>query len=439
MKAVEKQSYRPDIDGLRAVAVLPVVLFHVFPRYLPGGFVGVDIFFVISGFLISSIIFEQLKAGTFSIVEFYARRVRRLFPALMIVLAAVFTVGWWLQFPEEFQRTGQQIVASAGFIANIYFWQHSNYFAPAANTYPLLHIWSLGVEEQFYVAWPLALLVLARRPEIHRTDDRSHIFWITCTQHHISWACCVLPTLHTRLGIDVGGRGGLVLPQLSPRRPSSEIFAIFGLALIAAAVIFLRETDSYPGWRALVPTTGTALIIWCGSTLLMSRALVLIGLISYPIYLWHWPAFWLARETGHLQNAGGIIVVVCAAIALAWLTFALVERPIRRGWRPTATFAPLMTSGIVVAIMGAAIAIDGVPGRWPAGLNALTSFKFDENAIYRIKRCHLLLDQRPEEFAPECFTNQQAGPTIVLWGDWLPPRFILAFRRSWARGTTLRN
>ena len=255
---------------------------------------------------------------------------------------------------------------------------------------------------------------------ISRAGDHSYFFWITCEhQHHIlrSWPCRILLALHTRLGIDVGGGLAWYSRSYPLHRPTSEALAIFGLALIAAAVIFLHEADSYPGWRALVPTMGAALVIWCGSTLISSRILVAIGLISYPIYLWHWPALWVARETGQLQNTGGRIVVISAAIALAWLTFVFVERPIRSGWRPTATFAPLITSAIVVAIMGAAISIDGVPSRWPAGLNALTSYKFDENAIYRIKRCHLLLDQRPEEFAPECFTNQQAGPTVVLWGD----------------------
>src|ERR1700730_13758457 len=155
--------YRPDIDGLRAIAVLPVVAFHAFPQIFPGGFVGVDVFFVISGFLISQIIFHELHAKSFSLRGFYARRVRRLFPALMVVLAAILAAGWWALLPVELIRLGQQVVTSVAFVANLYLWFQARYFDPAANTYPLLHLWSLGVEEQFYIFWPLLLWFASKR------------------------------------------------------------------------------------------------------------------------------------------------------------------------------------------------------------------------------------------------------------------------------------
>lgn len=153
--------YRADIDGLRALAVVGVVAFHAFPELLPGGFAGVDVFFVISGYLISGIIFDEVARGSFSLATFYSRRVRRLFPALIIVLASVAACSWFVLLPASLDMLGQQIVAGSAFLANFYFWLQSGYFSPDAHTLPLLHLWSLGVEEQFYIFWPVAVVLLA--------------------------------------------------------------------------------------------------------------------------------------------------------------------------------------------------------------------------------------------------------------------------------------
>ena len=157
-------SYKPDIDGLRALAVLAVIAFHGFPEYVAGGFVGVDVFFVISGFLISGIILDESRVGIFSLQRFYARRVRRIFPALLFVLVVSLLAGWWLLLPNDFERLGKQLAASAVFVSNFYLWFQSSYFSPDARTFPLLHLWSLGVEEQFYIVWPLIIMALRRRP-----------------------------------------------------------------------------------------------------------------------------------------------------------------------------------------------------------------------------------------------------------------------------------
>ena len=155
--------YRRDIDGLRAVAVLAVVAFHAFPNWVKGGFIGVDVFFVISGYLISTIIFESLDKGTFSFSEFYARRIKRIFPALIIVLVACFTFGWFALFPHEYKQLGEHIAAGAGFLSNIVLWKDAGYFDNAADTKPLLHLWSLGIEEQFYIVWPFLLWISWKR------------------------------------------------------------------------------------------------------------------------------------------------------------------------------------------------------------------------------------------------------------------------------------
>src|SRR5215467_4985312 len=172
--------YRADIDGLRGISVLAVVAFHAFPDLAPGGFVGVDVFFVISGFLISGIIFDEMRSGTFSLRSFYARRIRRIFPALVLVLAATAIAGWWILLPQDMLRLGKQLLASAAFVANLYFWFQSGYFAPDAHSVPLLHLWSLGVEEQFYIVWPLLLLIGWWRGW--------NLFWIALTLAVISFS-----------------------------------------------------------------------------------------------------------------------------------------------------------------------------------------------------------------------------------------------------------
>jgi peptidoglycan/LPS O-acetylase OafA/YrhL len=175
--------YRSDIDGLRAVAVLSVVVFHAFPDWLQGGFIGVDIFFVISGYLISTILFENLERGTFSFQEFYVRRIKRIFPALLLVLVACLVFGWFALYPDEYQQLGTHLAAGAGFLANFIFWGESGYFDNAADTKPLLHLWSLGIEEQFYIVWPLLLWLAWKRKINHAGHDAIGCMPVFCAQH----------------------------------------------------------------------------------------------------------------------------------------------------------------------------------------------------------------------------------------------------------------
>jgi peptidoglycan/LPS O-acetylase OafA/YrhL len=421
--------YNPIFDGLRAVAVLPVVMFHALPGYAPGGFVGVDVFFVISGFLISGVIFDGVSRKSFTLRAFYAARIRRIFPALLVMLAAVFVAGWCLLFPIDMIRLGHQIVASAAFASNIYFWCQAGYFSPDATTYPLLHLWSLGVEEQFYLVWPLAIVLLWRRswailPAIVivgaasfavslLTEDRAAAFYLPVCR---AWELML-------------GAGLAWLMRDGTRRFAPNLLdaaAIAGLVLILGSIVFIHESDPYPGWRALVPTIGACLVLWSGSgsrvvaPLLSWRPLVFVGLISYPLYMWHWPVFWIARTVGSLDlSLERAALLVAISFALAWATFVLVEKPIRFGlaWSRPAIPIWLAAALVIVALIGQGSAVNGFPGRWPPEVITLLTYKFDE-ASFRIGKCHLKPEQGPSDFSSECFSNHEAGGRhVVLWGD----------------------
>lgn len=358
--------YRPDIDGLRAVAVLSVVFFHAFPEVLKGGFIGVDIFFVISGYLISSILFGSLKRGTFSFREFYTRRILRIFPALVVVLAVCWFIGWLALLPDEFRQLGKHMAGGAGFVSNLLFWQEAGYFDTSAETKPLLHLWSLGVEEQFYIIWPcLLLLAWKRRIDALKMavciiagsfavnvytvqTDAVQAFYSPLSRFWELVAGGSLAYLKQHM-IPVGQRVGLGLSSLfglfTARRPPvvspillHNCLAVLGLLLISGAAIFIDRKMLFPGFWAILPTLGACLIIAAGPLalvnrlLLSSRPMVAVGLISYPLYLWHWPllSFAAIMETG--TPAYGVrITAVVLAVVLAWLTYACIERPIRFG------------------------------------------------------------------------------------------------------------
>jgi peptidoglycan/LPS O-acetylase OafA/YrhL len=358
----QKSDYRPDIDGLRAIAVLSVLVYHAFPSLIQGGFVGVDIFFVISGFLISKHIWEELGAGTFSIKTFYARRVRRIFPALAVVLLACLVMGWVILTPGEYEQLGKHVVAGAAFLSNIVFWKESGYFDNAADTKPLLHLWSLGIEEQFYIVWPLLLA----------------FFWRY--SRHFGWALLGIIGISLAYSMVVVNRDvvadfyspltrfwelalGAALTYVVGRNPapdqlSRSYISVIGFSLIMAAVIILDSDFAFPGAWALLPTLGAACLIyagedaWLNRQLLSRRLLVWIGLISYPLYLWHWPLLSFARimESGTPSIEVRFWLVV-ASFVLAWMTYRFLERPIRS--RPRSRHIALILC-LTVFLLGAA-------------------------------------------------------------------------------------
>jgi peptidoglycan/LPS O-acetylase OafA/YrhL len=372
----DKLVYRPDIDGLRALAVVGVLIFHAFPGALRGGFTGVDIFFVISGFLITRIIAGEAAQGHFSIAAFYGRRIQRIFPALLLVMACCVAFGWFALFPDELKMLGKHVFGGSAFLSNIFLWREVGYFDTAAETKPLLHLWSLGIEEQFYVAWPLLILWAAPRRKILLCAGilaalsfalnvggirafPSATFYLPAARAWELLAGALLACAGTVTSL--GDRAS---------KRQLDLISLLGLLMIALSYGLISKDHAFPGWWALLPVAGAVLLIAAGphgavNRVLASKPLVGIGLISYPLYLWHWPLLSFAQivESGTPSAAlRGAAVVL--AVLLAWATWRLLERPLR-GWRtPRARVAILSAAMVAVAAGGALLyARDGLPQR----------------------------------------------------------------------------
>lgn len=378
-----KGFYRPDIDGMRALAVLAVVAFHYSPANFPGGFIGVDIFFVISGYLITGILVKAIEENEFStfrglLLDFYQRRIRRIFPSLILVLIACLVIGWLVLFSSEYERLGKYVAAGAGYVENFVLWNESGYFDHASIDKTLLHLWSLSVEEQFYIAWPLLLWAITRRHWpllrsiglIATTTFVLNISLVFSGHTTHAFYSPVSRTWELMVGawLAVGHRHGL--PWLS-RWSSAQSWG--GVALIAAGLALIQPISAFPGFWALLPVLGTALIVNAGPNtflngrLLSWRPAVWVGLISYPLYLWHWALLSLAvivfgDNNPTFRHASRLVLVV-VSILLAWLSYRYFENPIRRSRRGftglglTIAVATLGLAGL--AVYGAA----GVPDR----------------------------------------------------------------------------
>jgi peptidoglycan/LPS O-acetylase OafA/YrhL len=338
-----KPKYRSDIDGLRAVAVLLVVGFHAFPGLIKGGYIGVDIFFVISGFLISSIIIKNLELGSFSFLEFYNRRIRRIFPALILVLFSCAIAGWYLISQGEYAHLGKDITGGAGFVSNFVLWSESGYFDRASDSKPLLHLWSLGIEEQFYILWP-PMLWFAWKKRWNMTSVTIAILLLSFSLNVAFIQIYPVGTFYSPMTRFWELLLGAALVRFADRRMNltghgahiQHALGILGILAIAAAAATLDKEKPFPGWWAILPTMGAALIIYAGPQSWISRwflsnpVMVWVGLISYPLYLWHWPLLSFMRITGVLSDPDRIgAVAVIAAFGLAWLTYRFVEKPIR--------------------------------------------------------------------------------------------------------------
>lgn len=369
--------YRPDIDGLRALAVLSVVLYHAFPLVVRGGYVGVDIFFVISGYLISSILFADFAKNKFSLAGFYGRRIRRIFPALALCLAAVLAYGFVGLMPSELEQLGKQVFFGAGFLSNIALWSESGYFDNVATCKPLLHLWSLGVEEQFYIVWPM-LLWLATRLKAKMGRLLVGLFLasfainIALSVSNISDDFYLPMSRFWELlaGAGLAWKGGEV--SLSPKARSWLSAA--GLAALLASVLLFYPAMRFPGWPALLPVAGAVAVILAGPEtpvnrlVFSNRAAVSIGLISYPLYIWHWPLISYAYvvRLGKGPTPLMAAALVAGSILLAWLTYRLVERPIRFGEHRHGRTQMLAGAVALLGLFGLGIWISGgFPQRFP--------------------------------------------------------------------------
>ena len=353
-----EQGYRPDVDGLRAVAILGVIAFHASPRFAPGGFTGVDVFFVISGFLITGTLVAQLADDRFSFADFYVRRIRRIVPALLVVLAACWAIGWFVLIGDEYVELQKHIAGGAAFLSNLQLWREAGYFDPPSAAKPLLHLWSLGIEEQFYLIWPpllywcwkrglnivtliVLIIALSFSANIASIDrDAVAAFYSPASRMWELLAGGLLAYVEFRHKERVDRAVERVLFS-SGQPPDERLLANLktwvGAILIAWGLFVFDRATAFPGWRSVLPVAGTMLVIWAGPSAWLNRAilsrrpLVQLGLISFPLYLWHWPllSFIGITESGHPSKRLRLMAIALSVL-LAWITYVCVERPARR-------------------------------------------------------------------------------------------------------------
>jgi peptidoglycan/LPS O-acetylase OafA/YrhL len=447
--ASSTMKYRPDIDGLRAVAVLSVLGFHAGLSRVSGGFVGVDVFFVISGYLISSIIFSEIAASRFSVVGFYERRIRRIFPALftMLVLFSAFAVVYFL--PSELVAYGKSMGAATASVSNIYFWNHSGYFDSPISQ-PLLHTWSLAVEEQFYISFPI-FLVLVRKflPERLRSSVvllfiASLLASILVVQHSAETAFYLPFTRAWELLL-----GTILSLGILPRIQSTSLrnaATLAGIGMIALAVLSYNQRTLFPGLSALVPCVGSALIIWAGEAgsslvgaVLAWRPMVFIGLISYSLYLWHWPVI-VARHMGVLTGIGAlasnrvtallsphqfdVLFEVGLSLILAVLSWRFVERPFRKGplhmtGRPLFALAGA-TAAVLLGFSTWTVLAAGFEGRFPAAAVRVASEldASEGSSVMRDGSCFITSENSFDEYNHDLCLHEVTGKrNYLLLGD----------------------
>ena len=410
--------YRPEIDGLRAISVIGVVLFHLELGF-PGGFVGVDVFFVISGYLITGILLRQLGEDRFSLMEFWARRVRRIVPAAMVMVVGALLIGAFLQTPERYASLARSAMAHVLMASNCYFTRDQGYFAEKSDHEPLLHTWSLSVEEQFYLIFPLIVcFVWKRAPQrlaLVFTSAALISFswsWIEVVSNP-KWAFFLLPARGWELLV---GALLAILPQKTMRSLCDEAWAGLGLVLVLVPMFFFDRQTAFPGPGALAPVLGAALLIWTGGStkigkLLGWRALVRIGLISYSLYLWHWPFVVFAREMVIELTLTWKISLLVASLLAGYSSWRWVEMPSRSGLllatrRRSLIFG--LTSAVTLFVIAFSIkASGGFPSRLPAELRLIISDITWNGAEYTSAK---------SEAMPIGF--QDDGPVdFVLWGD----------------------
>lgn len=430
--------YRADIDGLRAIAILPVILFHAGVAGVGGGFVGVDVFFVISGYLMCSLIAGEMAQGEFSLLGFYQRRVRRIFPALFAMMLTCAVVAWFAFMPQELLYFARSMSAASLFTSNIQFAKEAGYFDIGAQMKPLLHTWSLAVEEQFYIGFPLVMILLQRiapRQVIALVlvilaasfaagigalnRDATAAFYLS--QYRV-WELLIGVVL---------GLGAI--PELRSKM-GRQVLAATGLLLIGIAVFTFTEKTTFPGFAALLPCLGAACIIHARAgngvvgRLLTLRPLVFVGLISYSLYLWHWPIIVFTRYfTGHELTPALRLTVILASILVAIASWRFIEKPFRGS---LALFKGRLLPAIAVLLVGVTsgagtlvVMSGGAPGRLPADVRAIYAATYDRSHFYQ-DGCFSESDHKGPsnadiESGKVCALGDldDTGPDFLVWGD----------------------
>jgi len=424
--------YRPEIDGLRAIAILPVLLFHANASLFSGGYVGVDIFFVISGFLITNIIFTEIREKRFSILRFYRRRILRLFPAAFVMMFSVAIAGYFLLLPNHYNDAGKSMVWAALNVSNIYFYLDSGYFAGAAHLKPLLHTWSLAVEEQFYIFFPWIMILASRWRHgfiltlmvVMAASFMACVYYIGIDRDATFY---LLPFRAWELGI-----GALLALNVLPvvrNRYLAETLVWAGLCLILLAIFTYTKQTEFPGIHAVPPCLGALFILWgttgsntVGAKLLKLKPMVFVGLISYPLYLWHWPVLVLFQHT-QVQplHAWQAMSAIGLSVLLAYLSYRYVETPFRKGGKTYKLWKVLVCGVCSMALIGAlgfGIAIkDGFPNRYSSQVNTI----LDRFAGFytEAEACTTIINAERYKTDPKgCrFGSKTADTTVAILGD----------------------
>lgn len=433
--AHQNLTYRPDVDGLRALAVLLVVLYHAFPKWAHGGFIGVDIFFVISGFLITSIILKDLQANTFSFVWFYSKRIIRIFPALILVLVSAVLLGWIFLYSEEYQILGKHIISAVGFFSNFTYLGEAGYFDSRAVEKPLLHLWSLAIEEQFYLIWPL-LLWFAYKTRV-RALYVILLLWAASFAINIYYAHhWPEQDFYSPLSRFWELLTGAFLANLLLNKNSISLFkfpswikyslpqisAILGFVMLTVGVTITYSHSRFPAWLALLPVFGATMLIaagpsaWINRYFLGSRLLVAIGLISYPLYLWHWILLSFAQIWGPIFVVQRVFLVGLS-IFLSWLTYFYIERPLRNNISVKKK-ALLLVLGMSIILTGALVINKN--GFEQRSINHLSQFETSgqdggDGGVTENK-CGLS-DPNLSNFFHSCHQDKRESPVFALVGD----------------------
>lgn len=456
--------YRADIDGLRALAILVVVAFHAYPEWLHGGFVGVDIFFVISGYLISGILLRGLTAKNFSFTEFYARRIKRIFPALTLVIISCLVFGWFALLADEYKMLGKHSAAGAAFMSNIVYWQEAGYFDKSAELKPLLHLWSLGIEEQFYVFWPV-LMFFAHRFRLNTfgfilffglasfavnvvstASNPIFSFYLPFTRawELLAGGMLAIFNINKREGANLNL--SRLVSRLSGNsikytniKLSNNLKSWLGLILVLIASIGFNKEINFPGFWAAVPTLGAVLMIsagphaWVNKNLLASKLMVFIGLISYPLYLWHWPLLAFLRIIEPNASLTLRFAMVALSLLLAWLTYQLLEKYVRGNNSRFVTFALVIAMSLIAGAGFNIYSRDGLGFRHKQIESQLEPLKWDDKNLNRRSDC---LNEF-KKLGPEGYCLRSSTPTIsvALIGDSHANHLFYGLERFYSRSS----
>jgi peptidoglycan/LPS O-acetylase OafA/YrhL len=437
-------NYRSDIDGLRALAVVSVVIFHAFAWLIPGGYAGVDVFFVISGYLITTNILNGLNESTFTIQGFYQRRVRRIFPALVTMLALVYAFGWLVLLATEYRQFGKHVGSGASFISNIILWQESGYFDTSSAVKPLTHLWSLGIEEQFYIVWPLLLWAIFKL--------RLHILTSTVVLAVVSFGFGLWSLNNDVVGAYYSPINrfwelliGAILAAVMLKRTDGDkankwqqAGSIVGLILIVFTMFSLDGQSSFPGWNALAPTVGAALMIGCGPQTLTARrifslrAIVWVGLISFPLYLWHWPLLTFARIISSAMPTAQVrFGAVVLSVVLSWATYRLIEKPLRFHPRVKVITGALVASMIAIGLVGyVTFEKDGIDSRKVVQMNTDVKTGDEGGSNGWVQDSCGISDNQVTNLFDSCLEDNRETPRFALIGDSKAQALIGGFIRT---------